>query len=63
MNKNENQINLAIFEMNDSPSAYGIYSFKTDTGGVAMEIGEEGWLSSYYLNFWKGNFFPDFPVR
>jgi hypothetical protein len=56
MNKNESRINLAIFEMTDPESAYGIYSFKTDTGGISLDVGEDGWLSSYYLNFWKGNF-------
>jgi hypothetical protein len=56
INKNERRINLEIFEMANPTSAYGIYSFKTDTGGTFMEIGEDGWLSSYYLNFWKGKF-------
>lgn len=56
VNKNENRINLAIYEMIDPESAFGVYSFKTDTGGIALDIGEDGWLSSYYLNFWKGNF-------
>jgi len=56
INKNESRINLSIFEMTNPTSAYGIYSFKTDTGGISVDIGEDGWLSSYYLNFWKGKF-------
>jgi len=49
-------INLEIYEMNDASSAYGMYSFKTDTMGKPINIGQDGCLSDYYLNFWKGNF-------
>jgi hypothetical protein len=56
INKDEKRINLEICEMDNPECAYGIYSFKTDTGGTFLDIGEDGWLSSYYLNFWKGKF-------
>jgi hypothetical protein len=49
-----NCINLEIYEMDNSSAAYGMYTFKTDTTGEPVDIGAEGWLSSYYLNFWKG---------
>jgi hypothetical protein len=37
-------------------AAYGIYTFKTRNDGKPIALGHEGWLESYYLNFWKGNF-------
>jgi hypothetical protein len=49
-------LNLEIYEMNSSPAAYGIYTFKTGNEGRAINIGREGWLESYFLNFWKGKF-------
>ena len=55
-NKDGKSINLEIFEMVSQEAAYGIYTFKTGSAGQAIELGYEGWLDSYYLNFWKGNF-------
>lgn len=49
-------INLEIYEMESQEAAYGIYTFKTGNEGSPIELGYEGWLDSYYLNFWKGNF-------
>jgi len=49
-------INLEIYEMNSSPAAYGIYTFKTGNEGRVINIGREGWLESYFLNFWEGQF-------
>jgi hypothetical protein len=42
--------------MDSQEAAYGIYTFKTGSEGIPIELGYEGWLSSYYLNFWEGNF-------
>lgn len=51
-----NTVNLEIFEMDSPASAYGIYTFKTGPHGKPVNIGQEGWLEDYYLNFWKGNY-------
>jgi hypothetical protein len=53
--RNGNRINLEIYEMTDSAAAYGIYTFKTNTRGEAADLDCEGWMSDYYLNFWKGS--------
>jgi hypothetical protein len=49
-------INLEIYEMDSQEAAYGIYTFKTGSEGNPIELGYEGWLNSYYVNFWEGNF-------
>jgi len=54
--QNGKSINLEIYEMNSPESAYGIYTFKRSEEGKPVNLGQEGWLESYYLNFWKGNF-------
>ena len=51
-----NTINLEIYQMKNSAAAYGIYTFKTGNEGMSFDAGTEGWLESYYLNFWRGNF-------
>ena len=51
-----NAINLEIFEMENNAAAYGIYTFKTGKEGINLNLGHEGFLESYYLNFWKGNY-------
>ena len=50
----DNRINLEIYEMKDPVAAYGMYTFKTKTTGDQLDVGADGWMSSYYLNFWKG---------
>ncbi|MCK4943766.1 MAG: hypothetical protein KAS65_09325 [Candidatus Aminicenantes bacterium] len=55
-NDSNHSINLEIFEMKDSYSAFGIYSFKTGKNGKKISAGEECLLEDYYLNFWKGDF-------
>jgi len=47
---------LEIYEMTDSSSAYGMYSFKSTGDGKMLELGQEGKLQDYYLNFWKGKY-------
>jgi hypothetical protein len=54
-NKNGKSISLEIFEMEDTESAYGIYTFKTSFEGKMVRLGSDGQLADYYLNFWKGD--------
>lgn len=54
--EHEKSINLEIYEMTNSASAFGIYSFKTSHRGKALPLGDKALLEDYYLNFWKGNF-------
>jgi hypothetical protein len=42
--------------MKSPASAYGMYTFKTDTKGKNLAIGNDGQLADYYMNFWKGSF-------
>ncbi|MFC1583838.1 DUF6599 family protein, partial [Candidatus Neomarinimicrobiota bacterium] len=51
-----NALNLEIYEMDSSQAAYGIYTFKTGNEGRSFNISREGWLESYYLNFWKAKY-------
>jgi len=46
-------ISLEVFEMTDPAAAYGMYTFKTTGKGKPIELGQEGQLEDYYLNFWK----------
>lgn len=48
-------VSVEIFEMKDSVSAFGIYTFKTHKAGRKVSMGIDAQLSDYYLNFWKGN--------
>lgn len=50
------RLSLEIFQMTGPESAYGMYTFKRSPRGTPLEIGAEGRLEDYYLNFWKGNF-------
>ena len=50
------QFNLEIYEMQSPEAAFGIYTFKTGDSGKAIDVGNEGLLEDYYLNFRKGNF-------
>lgn len=54
-NKSGKSISIEIFEMEDSESAYGIYTFKTHSEGKKLSLGSDAQLSDYYLNFWKAN--------
>jgi len=54
--ENGKTINLEIYEMDSPECAYGIYTFKTGKAGKLIDVGHEGWLEAYYLNFWEGNF-------
>jgi hypothetical protein len=48
--------NLEIYEMQNPAAAYGVYTFKTSDAGKSIDVGNEGLLEDYYINFWKGNF-------
>lgn len=48
-------ISLEIFEMSDSRSAFGIYTFKSSSEGQELCLGDGAQLEDYYMNFWKGN--------
>jgi hypothetical protein len=54
-NKSGKSISVEIFEMEDSESAYGIYTFKTHSEDKTLSLGSDAQLSDYYLNFWKAN--------
>lgn len=56
INLTGSRINLEIFEMQDAPAAYGMYTFKTGIKGKSINVGQQGWLESYFLNFWKGKY-------
>ncbi|MCK4819630.1 hypothetical protein KA005_27945, partial [bacterium] len=55
-NKIRKSISVEIFEMLDSESAYGIYTFKTSTEGKELSLGDKAQLEDYYMNLWKGSF-------
>ncbi len=54
-NKSGKSISIEIFEMEDTESAFGIYTFKTSTEDRKLAMASDARLSDYYLNFWKGN--------
>lgn len=56
INKDGKSINLEIYEMTNTASAYGIYSFKISGNGEEIAVGTDALIEDYYLNFWKGNF-------
>lgn len=49
-------VSVEIFEMVSPASAYGMYTFKTDSKGKRISVGSEAQLADYYMNFWKGPF-------
>jgi hypothetical protein len=54
-NKSGKAISIEIFEMEDTESAFGMYTFKTSTEDRRLALGSDARISDYYLNFWKGN--------
>lgn len=54
--KDGKSINLEIYAMDSPEAAFGIYTFKTGRDGQPVDSVHDGWLESYYLNFWKGNY-------
>ena len=56
LSHDDKAINLEIYRMENPAAAYGMYTFKTGSEGVAIDVGNDGWLESYYINFWKGEY-------
>ena len=56
INDEGKSISVEIFEMASPASAYGMYTFKTNTKGKWILIGKDAQLADYYMNFWKGPF-------
>lgn len=55
-NRDGLSLNIEIYEMEDSCSAYGVFSFKTSSHGEKLNVGSDAHLEDYYLNFWKNNY-------
>jgi hypothetical protein len=55
LSPDDKSINLEIYKMESPAAAYGMYTFKTGSEGVPVNVGNDGWLESYYINFWRGN--------
>jgi hypothetical protein len=53
-NAPKKSLTLEVFEMADAPAAFGIFTFKSSSGGMEIFFGQGGRLEDYYLNFWKG---------
>ena len=49
-------VSVEIFEMEDSGSAFGIFTFKTNPEDREIPLGSDALLSDYYLNFWKARY-------
>ena len=50
-------ITLEIYEMSDPAAAYGIYSVRSGSEGVALNLGQEARRTPYYLMFCKGRYY------
>jgi hypothetical protein len=48
-------ISVEIFEMASPASAYGMYTFKTNSKGERISVGKDAQLADYYMNFWMGS--------
>lgn len=55
-NEIKGSIVIEVFELESSPSAFGMYTFKSASTGRDVAFGQGGQLADYYLNFWKGNY-------
>ena len=49
-------LTLEVFEMDEPDAAFGIYTFKVGSQGKWVDLGQEGSLEDYYLNFWEGRY-------
>jgi hypothetical protein len=56
-NGHNESVTLEIYEMKDAGAAYGIYSVRSGRHAVPLSIGQEGTVGSYYVMFWKGNYY------
>jgi hypothetical protein len=56
-NKADNYVNVEIYEMNDSSSAFGIFSLQTLKTGERIKFSCEASAGEGFLLFWKGNYY------
>ena len=56
-NHGEDLIVVDIFEMSDSDAAYGIYSCNRNYAYPRLDIGDDGFVSDYQVNFWQDRFY------
>jgi len=54
-NKENDQLQVEIYEMKDSSAAYGAYSFYLNGEGKKLIAGTDGMFFDYYAVFWKSN--------
>ncbi len=47
---------VEVFEMSGDAGAFGIFTFKSAAEGKSVDMGFEGQLAEYYLNFWSGKY-------
>jgi hypothetical protein len=55
-NDSGKSISVEIYQMVSPTSAYGMYTFKTDSKGKKILVGSDAQLADYYMNFWQGSF-------
>jgi hypothetical protein len=55
LDKNNNQMQVEIYEMSDIAAAYGAYSFYLNGKGKALKEVTDGVFLDYYAVFWKSN--------
>ncbi len=56
VNEKGKSVSVEVFEMASPASAYGMYTFKTNSKGKWISVGTDAQLADYYMNFWKGAF-------
>ncbi len=55
LDKNNNQMQVEIYEMSDSAAAFGAYSFYLNGQGKVIKDVPDGVFMDYYAVFWKSN--------
>ena len=48
---------LEVYQMNDAPAAFGIFSLRSGDSAGPIDIGTEGCADSYYIMYWKDNIY------
>ncbi|MFO7447994.1 MAG: DUF6599 family protein [Ignavibacteriaceae bacterium] len=57
INPDENIIDVEVYEMKDSSSAYGIFSLFTLNSGDKINFNSEAYAGEEFLLFWKRNYY------
>ena len=52
-----NNIQVEIYEMNDGPSAYGIFSITQQSAGWSEDFGSLSVVTQDYISFWKSKYY------